>query len=74
MAIIKKIDRQHRNNIIIEDLGDKAALVKEDQLRLLEQAVKTVCFYLPVSKTTSLTWLQVIQEKVPNPKDSDDEA
>lgn len=44
MAIIKKINTEAGNSIIVEDLGDKACLVKEDRLAALEYQVKKVCF------------------------------
>lgn len=43
MAIIKKINTESGNSFILEDLGDKACLVKEDRLAGLEYQVKKVC-------------------------------
>jgi Transcription factor TFIIH complex subunit Tfb5 len=48
MAMIKKINNDYGNSIILEDLGDKACLVKEDKLAFLENKVKAVCLHFSI--------------------------
>lgn len=45
MAIIKKVDQQNFGKYILEDLGEKACLVKDTTLSELEGEVKRVCSF-----------------------------
>jgi hypothetical protein len=67
MAMIKKINNDYGNSIILEDLGDKACLVKEDKLAFLENKVKAVCFLPSYQEHLDdcLTWSRPSKKKFP---------